>query len=131
MDKELWDPDGSCPHPLDVFWGQRFLRNDEITAPSDKSCPDQSMNNASRFAGEGLGAKFFPFGMGERMCPGRHFAKAQTLLTYALLTKCFDIELLVTDEWKPKVSWKHFGYGTLTPGMMTPFRIRRKRGAGV
>lgn len=132
MDEKLWNPDGSSTHALDVFWGRRFLSGSETGKPNSSSVGqmdvpvDQSAPNTPQFAGQGLGAKFFPFGMGERVCPGRHFSKIQTLLTYALISKNFDIELLVEDRWRPKVDWKHFGYGTIPPAMSTPFRIKRK-----
>jgi cytochrome P450 len=134
MDESIWNPDGSSPHALENFWGRRFLAGPESEGKPDPSSAAVQTNlptaqtslNVPRFAGEGLGAKFFPFGMGERVCPGRHFAKIQTLLTYAVISKSFDIELLVEDGWKPAVDWNHFGYGTMPPAMTTPFRIRRK-----
>jgi cytochrome P450 len=134
MDKNIWNTDGSSPHALENFWGRRFLSGSETeekpilsSAGAQTNLPKaQTTPNVSRFAGEGLGAKFFPFGMGERVCPGRHFAKIQTLLTYALISESFEIELLVEDGWKPTVDWDHFGYGTMPPAMTTPFRIRRK-----
>jgi cytochrome P450 len=131
MDEKLWNPDGSCPHPLDAFWGRRFLTEklDSSSVANMDATIEQSTPTGPRFAGEGLGAKFFPFGMGERVCPGRHFSKIQALLAYALISESFDLELLVGDGWKPNVDWNHFGYGTLAPAMTTPFRIRRKAAA--
>lgn len=130
MDENLWNSDGSVSHPLDVFWGRRFLSGTEpgkTTPIAQMDLPSgRSTTDPPRFAGEGLGAKFFPFGMGERVCPGRHFSKIQTLLAYALISETFEIELLVEDGWRPRVDWKHFGYGTFPPVMTTPFRIRRK-----
>jgi cytochrome P450 len=137
MDENLWNPDGSSPHTLDKFWGKRFLSAPETEKPDPNSAAQtnlpttQTTLNVLRFAGEGLGAKFFPFGMGDRVCPGRHFSKIQTLLTYALISESFDMELLVDDGWKPTVDWNHFGYGTMPPAMTTPFRIRRKAARSV
>jgi cytochrome P450 len=124
MDEKLWNPDGSSPQALDAFWGRRFLTEEPDS--SSGAHMDARADQSPRFAGEGLGAKFFPFGMGERVCPGRHFSKIQSLLAYALISESFDIELLVEDGWRPSVDWNHFGYGTLPPAMSTPFRIRRK-----
>ncbi|KAH8721507.1 cytochrome P450 [Phaeosphaeriaceae sp. PMI808] len=106
MDEKLWGAGSPSSPALNEFWGRRFLSTSETT-DSSPSSNDQSLSAQSgqpqpreatlRFTGEGLGIKFFPLGMGQRMCPGRHFAKLQALLTYALITKTFEIELMVDD----------------------------------
>lgn len=137
MENDIWQKEAASAPPLDVFWGRRFLSNPNTSthkADSESACQNSDIGpdgqtlpeNVSQFTGEGLATQFLPFGMGERMCPGRHFAKTQTLLAFALMVKTFDIELLVGDDWKPSLDWKYFGLGTMPPATLTPFRIRRK-----
>jgi cytochrome P450 len=119
MDEALWKSETntsrpSSPPPLTQFWGRRFLT----------STPDAP--GTPVFAAENIGRKWIPFGSGERMCPGRHFTKHQMLLTFALLTETFDIELLSREGERPEPDLTHFGYGTMGPDRSTPFRIRRK-----
>ncbi|KAF2115749.1 cytochrome P450 [Lophiotrema nucula] len=115
MNEALWQPEtGNDLHPVGQFWGRRFLSY-------SKDAP-----NTPTFATENLGRKWMPFGVGERMCPGRHFTKHQMLLTFALLSSNFDIELTVSTGNKAEPDMTHFGYGTMGPDRPMPFRIRRK-----
>ncbi|KAF2179612.1 cytochrome P450 [Zopfia rhizophila CBS 207.26] len=139
MDENLWSSEtsGTPPvtPPVTAFWGRRFLLYSDSeslnTRPMRKdsvidSTSDSNSEDAPRFSTEGFGTKYFPFGFGERICPGRHFAKVQTLLTFALLLRTFEIVLMVPEGWKPSPDMKYFGYGTMPPDMPTPFRIRRR-----
>ncbi|KAJ4355592.1 uncharacterized protein N0V89_003612 [Didymosphaeria variabile] len=62
----------------DVFDPERFLITD----------PETGMLSYST---AGLGGKYFPFGGGHYMCPGRVFAKQEVLGTVAMLLLNFDI----------------------------------------
>lgn len=119
MNEALWQSESNTSHPsssrpLTQFWGRRFL----TSAPDAPETPV--------FVAENIGRKWIPFGSGERMCPGRHFTKHQMLLTFALLSTTFDIEILSREGERPEVDLTHFGYGTMGPDRATPFRIRRK-----
>ncbi|KAM7198353.1 Cytochrome P450 [Rhypophila sp. PSN 637] len=60
-------------HPAQEFWPERFM------PPSD------STMNAG---------KYFPYGGGSAMCPGRNYAKQEILSAVALFFASFDIEVL-------------------------------------
>ncbi|KAF7950960.1 uncharacterized protein EAE97_002512 [Botrytis byssoidea] len=136
MNEKLWNPEGAREsHPASTFWGRRFLKHPELKGPgkdhhekenSEKRSETNQSEPAPVFSTQGLSCQWFPYGSGERICPGRHFAKHQILLTFAVLSTSFDIELQVVDGWKPKSDLKHFGYGVMPPDSQTPFRIRRR-----
>lgn len=112
MNPALWNTGApQDPHGIETFWAKRFL---------------DSKASHCTFTMEGPNGRWLPFGLGERMCPGRHFAKTQMLLTMAKLTLMFDFELETADMWRPKVDMNHFGFGTLPPGENVPFRWRRR-----
>ncbi|KAF2274027.1 cytochrome P450, partial [Westerdykella ornata] len=114
MNPDLWNTGTSDePHPIEEFWGKRFL-------VPDTSPPVYTM--------EGPSGRWIPYGLGERMCPGRHFAKTQMLLTFAMITRSFDMEIMMPAHWKPNVDMAHFGLGTLPPKDKVRFRIKRKAG---
>ncbi|KAH8594147.1 hypothetical protein B0O99DRAFT_688170 [Bisporella sp. PMI_857] len=49
---------------------------------------------SAQFCMKGRPSSFFPYGGGHVMCPGRHFAKQEILLTLAILITKFDMEFL-------------------------------------
>ncbi|KAF1977367.1 cytochrome P450 [Bimuria novae-zelandiae CBS 107.79] len=65
-------------HPPEEFWAERFLVQDGDTTQS-----------------------FSLDGMGEHICPGRHFAKHEMFLTLGVFMTRFDIELLTPRDWRP------------------------------
>lgn len=62
----------------DIFKPDRFLTTDPETGKLG-------------YSATGLGGKYFPFGGGHYMCPGRVFAKQEVLGTIAVLLLNFDI----------------------------------------
>jgi hypothetical protein len=65
----------------DAFDPARFLVDDPKTGKM-------------KFSTEGLTGKFFPFGGGHYMCPGRTFAKQEVLGAVAVFLLNFDIEIV-------------------------------------
>ncbi|KAK4580081.1 hypothetical protein LTR86_000283 [Recurvomyces mirabilis] len=65
----------------EVFDPERFLKRDEETGKLG-------------YSATGLGGKYFPFGGGHYMCPGRTFAKQEVLGSVAVLLLNFDIEFV-------------------------------------
>lgn len=85
-DEALWvDP------PYHQFCAERFLKTDPETGKSI-------------FSTSGTNGKFFPFGGGKTMCPGRVFGKQEILASVALVLLAFEIEPLgfVDEQRKSK-----------------------------
>ncbi|OJD40672.1 nacht and ankyrin domain protein [Diplodia corticola] len=156
LDEGAWNTGRGGRHPVDAFWADRFLvvpGDDEKYGPM-KAAATQGRPAATakrgqlhrrdslvddmggigkgtveeiRFAGDSVGSgSLFPFGGGARMCPGRHFAKREMLLTMALMVRDFDVEV-TADSKALEMGWKDFGLGTQRPKGRVPFRLRRRR----
>ncbi|KAK3169358.1 hypothetical protein OEA41_008741 [Lepraria neglecta] len=85
-DEALWvDP------PCHQFCAERFLKTDPETGKSV-------------FSTSGTNGKFFPFGGGKSMCPGRVFGKQEILASVALVLLAFEFEPLgfVDEQRKSK-----------------------------
>ena len=88
-----------------------------------------------------------PFGGGHSICPGRHLAKEETLLSIAILITSFDFEIVETrgvwDRMMPKrwrgkdrldLDMRYFGTGVLPCKKSVQVKIRRRgemQGTGV
>lgn len=117
---EAWELVGRPQEkPLANFDAERFL-----LAPG----ADTAAGKADvAFSLEGLSGCWLPFGGGQRMCPGRHFAKVEMLGTFAILLTKFELELMSTenmDNVKPDMNY--YPTGTLPPTNKVPFRIRKR-----
>lgn len=124
-----WIGAGKPPlKPLTEFWADRFLAPKQL-APGSKE------NNADdppelEFSLRGLAGRWIPYGGGQHLCPGRHYAKNQLIGTFAFLFANYDMELLdgvKSNKVKPDMRW--FPSGSLPPDRQVPFRIRRKIGS--
>ena len=151
MDKRNWNLGVMDEHPVESFWAERFLSNDgnthrpssassiDITHPTFKSLastPSLSAVSSSslpeprepKFSLNGYSGAWVPFGGGIHQCPGRHWVKLQMLLSFAIISAAFDIELLAGEE-KLGVDMAKYGLGALQPAKKAGFRIRRKKTA--
>jgi len=119
MSESAWNPEGNPDiPPVSQFWGKRFLEY-----------PGGDVNATPRFKSEDLGGgKWFPFSMGEHLCPGRNVAKREIILVFAVLATEFEVEFVGEDVRRPEPDMGRFGYGTMPPKGMSPCRIRRKVG---
>lgn len=141
MNPHVWNVGNKeTPHPLDEFWAERFLiyPNDPTSGPCRKQVDDERcLNDGSVpsqtdpgegpiFSMEGVTGGWIPYGGGQRMCPGRHFAKQEIIGTLALLLTYYEIELEVQKARTPKCDMKFFPFGGLPPTMEIPFRMRRR-----
>lgn len=137
MDETVWNA-GSTerPRPLNEFWSDRFLiypndpgsgplRKSKDTTPSEENRGGNA-NPEPRFSMEGLSGGWIPYGGGQRMCPGRHFAKQEIIGTFALVSNFFDIELLTPQGCLYEADMKYFPLGGLPPTQKIPFRLRRR-----
>jgi cytochrome P450 len=110
-----WDSnDGQ--HPFTTFHPGRFLVQDQHT-PGEQT---------PKFSMDGRQGQWIPFGLGEHMYPGRHFAKQEMIINFAVLVSAFDIELLTPKGWRPEDNLNSYGFGTQQPKQKTPSRVRRR-----
>lgn len=142
MNPNLWNtgfPEN--PHPLDQFWAERFLvyPDDPASGPLRKQLSVEEVEQrgfvsvdrsemAPQFTMEGLAGGWIPYGGGQRICPGRHFAKQEIIGTFAMLFTHYDIELLTPKDFVPTPNMRYFPFGGLPPKEKIPFRIRKRQG---
>ncbi|PVI03948.1 cytochrome P450 [Periconia macrospinosa] len=117
MDTASWSCGPDDSHALNEFWADRFL-------------VPQSDGTAAFRLDASMSGSWIPFGGGVQMCPGRHFAKREALLTCAILVSCFDVDLVVPDGGM-EMDWSTCGTGTLKPKARIPYSIGRKGDGGV
>ncbi|KAK3682774.1 cytochrome P450 [Podospora appendiculata] len=113
-------------------------KNSTDTVAAEKKTKSQGKSghvplsyDGRRFSMDGLLGLWIPYGGGDHICPGRHLAKRQILLTFAALFTKFDLELTFPSpsaaaDVKPDM--RHAGFGALPPLGKVPFRMRRKVG---
>lgn len=134
MDPTVWNAgDAANPHPLDKFWAERFIvypddpRSGPLKEPKRrlKPAPKDGKNpNEGQFSLDGTTWNWVPFGGGRQLCPGRHFAKREILLTSAIFLSTFEIELI--NDKLPEPNKGIYGFGTMPPKGKVPCRIRRR-----
>ncbi|MCJ1463451.1 hypothetical protein MMC07_002058 [Pseudocyphellaria aurata] len=125
------------PHPLDQFWAERFLvyPDDPASGPLRKDHVAGEKNQHSstltktgpKFSMEGVAGGWIPYGGGQRICPGRHFAKQEIIGTFAMLFTHYDIELLTSANFVPTPNMSFFPFGGLPPTEKVPFRIKQRK----
>lgn len=130
LDRDFWNAGTQAePHPLDTFWADRFL----VRPEDPRSGPAKEPRRRAKAAGgdepyfslDGCTWNWVPFGGGRNLCPGRHFAKREIMLTSAIFLTAYDIELL-TDKM-PGPDESVFGFGTMPPNAKVPCRIRPRK----
>ena len=112
-DPKTWSASGDsyCP-PANIFWAKRFLRK-----TADKNV---------EFSLRGLSAAWIPYGGGQRICPGRHFAKQEMIVSLAILLTLFDVEMIDASAGIPENNMAGFGFGALWPKSAMPVRMKRR-----
>lgn len=140
QDENFWNTkDGE--YPLSRFWSDRFLRypNDPTSGPrrvhsanlgkvgSNKSSRSSHLNEPT-FVSAGLSDGYIPFGIGERTCPGRFFARREMVAFCAKVVNEFDIEILSVEK-DFKISPAMYGLGIQHPLNKIPFRARKRQAA--
>ena len=115
MASEDWNPNND-PHiqPVKDFWAERFLQNPGPDEDAAFCLKDRTSN-------------WLPYGAGQRICPGRHFAKLEIISSLAIMLTLFDIEILDKAYRIPTNDMEGFGFGTLWPKEKMPIRIRRRK----
>ncbi|KAK4545299.1 hypothetical protein LTR36_003479 [Oleoguttula mirabilis] len=107
--------------PSEKFNAERFLSKDAETGKDT-------------FSMNGTVGKFFPFGGGRSICPGRVFAKQEGLGALAMVLLRFDFEVkgFVDASKKPTGSFPGYaksfaGSGALVPGGDLRVKVRRRK----
>ena len=115
FNEEAWAQAGrSSKIPLSQFDAARFLVALE--------------SGLFEFDSDALGGLWIPFGGGDRMCPGRHVAKLEMLISFAHLFYHYEMELMPMNFDKVQCNRDYAAFGTLPPNTPVPFRIRKKGG---
>ena len=104
----------------DVFYAERFLKHDPDTGDDT-------------FTLTGVAGKFFPFGGGKTMCPGRVFAKHEVFVAVAMVLLNYDIQPLhfldgqgkKTDKF-PELAKRFAGNGIVATEGDLKVRMKRR-----
>lgn len=89
--------------PSSQFHAERFLKGDPETGKV-------------MFTTAGTNGKFFPFGGGKTICPGRNFAKQEVLASVAMFLLAFDFEPLGFVDGKGRKTESFPGLTNAYPG---------------
>ena len=126
-DSVFWEERDDSP-PADTWYAERFLKHNPTTGKDE-------------FSSSWTSGKFFPFGGGGYVCPGRVFAKQEVLLAVASILLQFEIKFvqyLGTDKRGntvelgsqpsgfPAVKRQYAGNGTLQMDGDIRVQVRRK-----
>ncbi|KAK5134475.1 hypothetical protein LTR08_006392 [Meristemomyces frigidus] len=110
--------------PYNAWYAERFVSQDPETGKE-------------YFSMSGTVGKFFPFGGGKSICPGRVFAKQEGLGAVAMMLLRFDFEVtgFVDERKKPTASFPGYakacgGSGALVPGGDMKVKVRRRDRSG-
>ena len=106
-----------------LSWGSCLPISSPPRPPSPSNSVPTPVANV-HFSLDGLAGAWIPYGAGMNICPRRHFAKQEVMLTLALIVSNFDIELIGRG---PRINWSTFGTGVLSPKGRTRCRIKRRR----
>lgn len=137
MDEEYWNTRSGI-HPLNRFWADRFLAypDDLESGPSrlGRAEAHATQQKASKYSGgtpkfvtAGTSNSWIPYGVGERACPGRFFARREIMAFCAIMVQRFEVELvsLNAEEHVP-TNDIFYGLGVQRPRDALPFRMRRR-----
>ncbi|PHH89632.1 hypothetical protein CDD83_5616 [Cordyceps sp. RAO-2017] len=85
-------------------------------------------SHGMRYSMDGLAGLWLSYGGGQRMCPGRYFAKTEMISMFSILFSQYELELLdVLGSVEVKADLRWFPTGGLAPDRKVPFRVRRRR----
>lgn len=134
-DPNIWNTKNG-KHPLTEFWADRFLAypNDPHSGPKkingvgvkEELPHDGAGRGDPKFVTSGLANSYMPYGIGERMCPGRGFSRREIITFCAFIVDRFDIEILSTEK-DFELSPAFYGIGTQRPLRKIPFKVRNRK----
>ena len=144
MDKRKWKLGMMNEHMVEEFRADRFLTLGCNTTPAssasaagrDRSTLDSPASKSPLAAVSSFNPREpkcslnghsraqILFSDGIHQCPGRHWVKLQMLLSFAIISSAFDIEL-VSEKKRLQVDMAKYGLGVLQPAEKVRFRIKR------
>jgi cytochrome P450 len=135
-DKKVWNegPVNGELRDVEDFWAERFLvyPNDPNSGPRKPSAISKPKSqksdtgNQPKFTADPVNGSFIPYGGGAKICPGRFYAKQESLGAMALFLTMFDIELKEKKKL-PVPNMMFFPFGVIPPKGEFPARIRRRK----
>ncbi|KAM3066348.1 hypothetical protein ACMFMG_003143 [Clarireedia jacksonii] len=130
-DKSVWNEGANGEHDVEDFWPDRFIvyPNDPNSGPrkADSTKSKSAKVKEPTFTTDSVNGSFIPYGGGQKMCPGRFYAKQEALGALAMFLNKFDIELIENKPIIPDLSY--FPIGILPPKGKYPARLRRRNQA--
>jgi cytochrome P450 len=136
-DRSVWNEGTETSfHSVEDFWADRFILypHDPSSGPSKASSLKKSRAAAAakdaekpQFSAEPVTGSFIPYGGGQKICPGRFYAKQEAIGSVALFLKAYDVEL-APGQGLPEPNMEFFPFGVVQPTKAFRARIRRKRG---
>ncbi|MCJ1323140.1 hypothetical protein MMC15_008493 [Xylographa vitiligo] len=131
-DEDVWAAE---KHPASEFWAERHIKY------TDETDDRGHVVRKRVFAMAGRSGSYFPYadgtflrhaGGGNLICPGRHFAKQQIMLTAGLLVSKFDLEFVAWTmpggapaDRPPRNDRRFCGSGSAPPDRDMRIRLRR------
>ena len=113
--------------PLSEFDAERFL-TPSLDLEGREGRAEGVIN--MDFTQENLAGLWMPFGGGERMCPGRHLAKIEMLVSFAYLFGRYDMQIADEKAGREVVcDRKYAPFSSLPPDRPVKFRMRKRRTA--
>ncbi|KAI1746710.1 cytochrome P450 [Xylaria castorea] len=85
--EDVW---GTPEYPASQFWAYRHVKEKHVTNEAGGNRKHLELSISAR------SGAFYPYGGGASMCPGRNLAKAEVLLTVAMLVSRLDMKFV---EW--------------------------------
>ncbi|TGO45475.1 hypothetical protein BOTNAR_0663g00030 [Botryotinia narcissicola] len=127
-DKNVWNEGPNGEHEVDSFWPERFILypNNPYSGPrkSDSGKHPSEKITKPKLTTDTVSGSWIPYGGGQQICPGRFYAKQESIGSIAKFMSKFDIEL--TGNKKPEPDFKYFSLGVLPPKGKFPARLRRR-----
>ncbi|KAK4225247.1 cytochrome P450 [Podospora fimiseda] len=130
MDQDYWNTQNG-KYPVDTFWADRFVEypNDPNSGPMRNS-RNAGKDKEPKFIVAGTSDSWIPYGVGDRACPGRFFAKREICAFVAMIVQNYELELPSVsggDAMKRRIpsNYLFYGLGVMRPRDKFPFRIRR------
>jgi hypothetical protein len=118
-DPNIWNNLHPEHPPVNEFYAERFLRHEGDNVVCSTA---------------GLSGKYFPYGGGAHICPGRVFAKQEILAAVAIVLLSFEFEFVGwvnpfskdKEERFPRIKKGYIGNGVVAADRDMRVRVRRK-----